>query len=241
MAASIDMKIIITSLSCILSLLSACTSITEEAGFKEVANFYGGSVSFRKGTGISTTATEPQGSYLEVDLTTPGISTYYRDLQLPASNCAYLVYKHLRPKERTDYNYFRVAIQDSTSSHSYTFSPADLELATQSINNLNALLFKLQAADLSAVGNYLDPAALGTMTRDSVASNLRRIGKRLAPFDNYTVQGFEVSKTTLAGEVVPIVRFSVSVSRRQESTVPLFAYINPKPRTQQFLCGLRLP
>ncbi|MFD1874705.1 hypothetical protein [Hymenobacter bucti] len=235
------MKIIYPiALLLIFSSLSACTSITEEAGFKAVADFYGGNVSMKKGTGISTTATEPQGSYLEVDLTTPGIGKYYRDMQLPASNCAYLVYKHLRPRERAGYNYFKVVIQDSAAAHSYTFSPADLELATQSIENFNMLMFKLQAADYPAVLRHLDAAALGTMSHDSVTANLRRISKGLAPFSSYLVQGFEVKQTPLAGQAIPIVRFSVSVSRVQKSTVPLFVYINPKPQTPQFLCGLRL-
>nr|GFC06662.1 dihydrolipoamide dehydrogenase [Tanacetum cinerariifolium] len=153
---------------------SGCSTVTEEAGFKEIVDFYGGSVFLKKGVNISTTATEPQGSYLEVDLNTPGISRYYSDLQIPASNCALLVYKHLRPKQRTDYSYFKIVIQDSTASHAYTFSPADLDFATQSIENLNELMFSLQGADFSAITSKLDPAAIGAINHDSVTATLRR-------------------------------------------------------------------
>ena len=236
------MKIRLTIISLLaLGFLAACSTATEEAGLQEVAAFYGGRVFLKGGAGLSTSATEPQGSYLEVDLNKPGIGKYFSDLQLPASNCAYLVYKHLRPKQRTDYNYFRVVIQDSAASHTYTFSPADLELATQSIDNLNALMFKLQDADFPAIVGKLDPAALGAMSRDSLTANLHRISQRLAPFSSYMVQGFEVRKTPLAGKPVPIVRFALSVSRQQKSTVPLFVFLNPTPNTAQFLCGLRIP
>ena len=236
------MKITLTIISSlILTFLSACSTITEEAGFKEVEEFYGGSVFLKKGANVSTIATGPQGSYLEVDLNTPGISKYYRDLQVPASNCAYLVYKHLRPKQRTDYDYFKVTIQDSATSHTYTFSPADLELATQSIDSLNTLMFRLQAADFSTIVNKLNPAALGTMSHDSVVANLRKISQQLAPFNSYMLQGFEVQKVLLAGQSVPIVRFALSVSRVQKTTVPLLVFLNPAPHTTQFLCGLRIP
>jgi hypothetical protein len=236
------MKTILTiSLFFVISLLSACSTVTEEAGFKEVSEFYGGSVSFKKGAGISTTATELQGSYLEVDLHTPGIGKYYSNLQVPASNCAYLVYKHLRPKQRSDYDYFKVVIQDSAASHTYTFSPTDLELATTSIGRLNALMFSLQADDTTAIVSKIAPPALGTTSRDSVMANLRRISRRLEPFDDYLVQGFDVRKMPLAGQVVPIVRFALSVSRVQKSTVPLLVFLNPTSHAQQFLCGLRIP
>lgn len=236
------MKLLLTVISFLaFSLLSGCSTVTEEAGLKAIADFYGGSVFLKKGANISTTATEPQGSYLEVALTRTGISTYYRDLQIPASNCAFLVYKNLRPRQRTDYGYFKVIIQDSTTSHTYTFSPADLELATQSIKNLNDLMFNLQGEDFSAVVGKLDPAATGTMSGDSVAANLQRISQKLAPFSGYQVQGFEIEKAPLAGKVTPIVRFALSVAREQKGTVPLLAFLNPAPHTQRYLCGLRIP
>lgn len=236
------MKLLFTVISFLaLSLLSGCSTVTEEAGLKEIADFYGGSVFLKKGANISTTATEPQGSYLEIALNRTGISTYYRDLQIPASNCAFLVYKNLRPRQRTDYNYFKVIVQDSTASHTYTFSPADLELATQSLKNLNNLMFSLQGEDFPTVASKLDPAATGTMSSDSVTANLRRISQKLAPFSNYQVQGFEVDKAPLAGKAIPIVRFALSITREQKSTIPLLAFLNPAPHTQRFLCGLRIP
>ncbi|TVT43623.1 hypothetical protein FNT36_05940 [Hymenobacter setariae] len=236
------MKILLTIISfIILGFLAGCSTVTEEAGFKEIADFYGGSVFLKKGVNISTTTTEPQGSYLEVALSTPGISKYYNDLQIPASNCAFLVYKHLRPRQRTDYSYFKVSIQDSTTSHTYTFSPADLEFATQSIGNLNELMFSLQGEDFPAITNKLDPAAIGAMSHDSVTANLHRVSQKLAPFSSYLVQGFEVKKAPLAGKLVPIVRFALSVSREQKGMIPLLVFLNPTPHTQRFLCGLRIP
>ena len=236
------MKIRLTIISLLaLGFLAACSTATEEAGLQEVAEFYGGRVFLKGGAGLSTSATEPQGSYLEVDLNKPGIGKYFSDLQLPASNCAYLVYKHLRPKQRTDYNYFRVVIQDSAASHTYTFSPADLELATQSIDNLNALMFKLQDADFPAIVGKLDPAALGAMSHDSLTANLHRISQRLAPFSSYMVQGFEVRKTPLAGSQCPscALPFRYRASKKARCRF-LFSSI-PPPNTAQFLCGLRIP
>jgi hypothetical protein len=236
------MKILLTVISFLgLSFLASCSTVTEEAGFKEIADFYGGSVFLKKGANISTTATEPQGSYLEIDLNRTGISKYYRDLQIPASNCALLIYKNLRPRQRTDYSYFKVVIQDSTASHTYTFSPSDLEFATQSLQNLRELMFSLQGEDFSTVTSKLDPATLGTMSRDSVAANLHRVSQELAPFSSYLVQGFGVREVPLSGKSVPMVRFALSVLREQKSPVPLLVFLNPTPHTQRFLCGLRIP
>jgi hypothetical protein len=236
------MKILLTIISfLVLCFLSGCSTVTEEAGFKEIADFYGGSMFLKKGANISTTASEPQGSYLEIDLNRTGISKYYRDMQMPASNCALLIYKNLRPLQRTDYNYFKVVIQDSTASHTYTFSPADLEFATQSLQNLNELMFNLQGEDFSAITSKLDPAAIGTMSRDSVSANLHRVSQALAPFSSYLVQGFDIKKAPLTRKSVPIVRFAISVSREQKNTVPLLVFLNPTPHTQRFLCGLRVP
>lgn len=203
---------------------------------------YGGRTFLKKGAGIST-AGGPQGSYLEVDLATRGISKYYSDVQVPASNCAYLVYKHLTPRERTDYDYFKVNIQDSAATHTYTFLPADLELAAQAGSNLNSLLFALQGQDYSTIKAHLDPASLGALSPDSVDGKLRKITTLLAPskeYEEYKVHGFKIDKTPLAGHAVPIVRFLISVPRSPERPVLLVAYLNPKPRAQRYLCGLQL-
>ena len=225
-----------------LGFLPACISSTEEAGIQEISEMYGGRTLLKKGTGVSTSG-GPQGSYLEVDLETRGISKYYDDMQLPASNCAYLVYKHLTPHERPDYNYFKVSIQDSASAHTYTFLPADLELAAKAGSNLNSLLFALQGQDYATVSAHLDPAALGTASPDSATSKLRKIMSLLAPLKEtaaYKVQGFRIEKATLAGQPVPLVGFLISVPRPPERSAILIAYLNPKPRAQRYLYGLRV-
>ena len=102
-------------------------------------------------------------------------------------------------------------------------------------------MFSLQGEDFSAVVSKLDPAAIGTMSGDSVTANLRRVSQELAPFSSYQVQGFEVEKVPLAGKVIHIVRFALSIAREQKSTIPLLAFLNPAPHNQRFLCGLRIP
>lgn len=235
-------RLVTLMLLAFLSFLPACLSSTEEAGMQEISEMYGGRTLFKKGTGVSTGG-GPQGSYLEVDLATRGISKYYSDMQLPASNCAYLVYKHLTPHERPDYNYFKISIQDSTSAHTYTFLPAELELADKAGRNLNSLLFALQGQDYASVSAHLDPAALGGASPDSAASRLRKIMALLAPLKETAackVQGFKLEKATLAGQPTQLVGFLIAVPRPPERSVLLAAYLNPTPRGQRYLCGLRV-
>jgi len=105
------------------------------------------------------------------------------------------------------------------------------------------LLFALRGQDYATVSAHLDPAALGTASPDSATTKLRKIMSLLAPLKEtaaYKVQGFRIEKATLAGQPVPLVGFLISVPRPPERSAILIAYLNPKPRAQRYLYGLRV-
>jgi hypothetical protein len=223
----------------LLAFLGGCSSAAEKQALYEVSEFYSGNVNMTKGSNFSTNGEEPQGHYLAVTLNSPGLSRHYSTPQLPASNCAYLVFSNLTPPEREEYDYLKVTVSDSGSTHTYTYQKPQLQQALTAATNLRTLIFNIQSKEYSAAAANFNPAALGTLPHDSVSSILRTIGRRLNPFTEYRLHGFNLENFPIKGRPQQLVRLYISVPRQPEPDHFLTAVINPKlSDTQQFLYGL---
>jgi hypothetical protein len=222
-------------------LLAGCSSPSEKQALYEISEFYGGSVRLSAGRNFSTSSDEPKGHYLAVALNNPSLSRHFEDLRLPASNCAYLAFSNLKPTEREDYDFVKVALRDSASTHSYSFSQSDLKQALAAGENLRTLIFNIQGSDYVAAANNFNPDALGTMPRDSLPSVMYRLGTRLNPFTEYRIHGFALVREPARGEPLPLVRLFVSVPRPPAPDHHLMVIINPAMSdAEHFLYGLNM-
>lgn len=223
-----------------LSWLASCTTPTEKQGLDAVAQFYGDKVSYSKGSHFSTNAAEPQGKYLEVKVFNAKLSREFADLRLPASNCAYLTYRSLAPVERQAYNYLKVTLQDSLTTHSYTFKAPELALATQAASDLDQLMTRFKDRDYDGVVNSFTPSALPPATRASLPASLAELEKKTGPVTQYYLQGYALTSAPVAGRPQQLVRLFVTVQRAQKPG-KLLAVINPQLRpNEKFLYGLNI-
>jgi hypothetical protein len=211
----------------VLVLLAGCSSPSEKQALYEISEFYGGNVRLSSGRNFST-SDEPKGHYLAVALDNPSLSRYFEDLRLPASNCAYLAFSNLKPAEREDYDFVKVSLKDSASTHTYSFLQADLKQALAAGEDLRTLIFNIQGSDYVAAANNFNSDALGTMPR-------------INPFTEYRIHGFALVQESVSGKPLPLVRLFASVPRPPEPDHHLVFVINPAlSDTEHFLYGLNM-
>ncbi len=235
------MKTLTTFWLLALVLLAGCASPGAKQALYEISEFYGGSVRITSGRNFTTNGNEPQGHYLAVALNSPELGRHYDDLRLPASNCAYLAFNNLKPSERGSYDFVKVALQDSTGTHTYTFPQQQLKQALAAAENLRTLIFNIQGSDYLSAANNFSPDALGTMPRDSLPTIMQRIGTRLNPFTEYRVHGFALTEVPIKGKPHRLIRLYVSVPHAPEPDHFLIFVIDPElTDTQHFLYGFNL-
>jgi len=224
-----------------LLVLAGCSSPSEKQALYEISEFYGGSVRLSSGRNFSTSGEEPQGHYLAVALDKPGLNRHFADLKLPASNCAYLAFSNLKPAERADYDFVKVTLKDSASTHAYSFSQADLTQALAAGEDLRTLIFNIQGSDYVAAANNFNPDALDTIPRDSLTSIMYRLGTRINPFTEYRIHGFALVREPVGSKPLPLVRLFVSVPRPPEPDHHLLFVINPAlSDAEHFLYGMNV-
>ena len=235
------MKLTTTLWVLALGLLAGCSSPSEKQALYEISEFYGGSVRLSSGRNFLANSDELKGHYLSVALDKPSLSRHFADLRLPASNCAYLAFSNLKPTERADYDFVKVALKDSTGTHLYSFPQADLTQALAAGEDLRTLIFNIQGSDYVAAANNFNPDALGTMPRDSLTSVMYRLGTRINPFTEYRIHGFTLVREAVRGQPLPLVRLFVSVPRHPDPDHHLLFVINPAMSdAEHFLYGLNV-
>jgi len=120
-------------------LLSNFMSITdnEDAGVKEILDYYGGQCKYAIGASASTQ--DGGGKFFELEMSQSDVLEEYRDrISMAASNIAYLFYENLK-EERTNYDEVHTVIifKDGTKK-TFEYSTDELEL----VNNRMSLAHK---------------------------------------------------------------------------------------------------
>lgn len=223
----------------LIGLLAGCASPSEKQALEAVAQFYGGSVGFTKGTNVTTNGTDAQGKYLEISLNNPALAKRYSDLRMPASNCAYMVYSKLLPAEQQAYDYLKVNLKDSADAHSYVFRKVELETASRAGSDLNSFLIDLQTEDHNKVLNAFNPRVLNAADQAKLPGQLAAIEKQLSPITDCQVQGYSLVNTKVGKQDVQLVRFFVTVVHSGK-TSRMVLVINPEMHPDQpFLYGMQ--
>ncbi|MDJ0364007.1 hypothetical protein QMK33_02495 [Hymenobacter sp. H14-R3] len=171
--------------------LAGCTSDAENKALHVVEKFYGGHATYLKGSHFSANAREPQGKFLQLSLGDVDFaSTYGTDLEVPAANCAYLLYHQMTAAERTAYDYLSIKLIEGQASHTLPFSMASLALADQGVSRLTTIMAALQRQDYQYVVARLDPAAFGATSPGNMPPRLAAITQQLTPLASYQLLGY---------------------------------------------------
>ncbi|WP_201978628.1 hypothetical protein [Hymenobacter rubidus] len=190
---------------------TACNSPLPNApSLDALTQQYGGTAKLEKGSNTGD-ASSPQGKYLEIILSSPKLEQRYPQLKVPASNCAYVLYKKLDDSQRKEYDAIKVTLVDSTAKQDFTYPMADLALAQQAEGNLTAFMGNVKSKDYRAAGASMNPVALGTMSPDSVPGQIAKVGSVVNPIETYRVEGFEVMKLPGGNDSQHMIWFIVSV------------------------------
>ena len=223
-----------------LPLLASCTvSDNEQQGLDEVVQRYGGKVSFKIGTFTSTNPQGPQGKTLEIDLANADLTRYGRRFDLPASNSATLVYKHMTAAERADYDCLQVVLQQGDSSRTFVYKMPVLAQSEQAYSQLRVLLEGWKRHDYQAVADRWTQAALTRPDRTELPAAVARQGEKIGPIASFTPEGFLRSEVPVQGQTKQLMSVYVSIAAPSGATRQMSFVLDPQLKTsEQFLYGL---
>ncbi len=170
------------------NLLSNFISITdrENAGVKEILDFYGGYCEYSIGVALSTA--EANTKYFELKLSKSEVlDNNLKSPDLVASNMSYIFFNNLK-EEKKNYTEIHSVLQ-FTNGEEYKeiYSKEQLELTQQKMAVLNKVLEILKSNDLEALKNILSNESYNTDSKNDLIKNIHDVK---ASFGN--VKGFQL-------------------------------------------------
>lgn len=196
-------------------------SASEPNGVQAIANYYGGKVVYSEGILVSSNEDKVQGKYFGITLTevNESIWSYYGSFDLPASNCAYLLYHSLSPKKKNECSFVRVVIEGAKSKGKYDFTAADLieaEKAVQMSDNLIEIIkqgdydgfIQKRSGEADPKGEWVQQIPL-----------LRDVDSKYGKPKGFNIHGFKSVGKNIDGRIKWFVRVSGVLIRQRENTV----------------------
>jgi len=185
-------------------LLSNFMSITdnEDAGVKEILEYYGGQCKYSIGTSASTQ--DGKEKFFELEMSQSDVLEEYRDrISMAASNIAYLFYENLK-EERTNYDEIHAVIifKDGTKK-TFEYSTDELEL----VNNRMSLAIK--TVSLITSKNYEELVLLlnneiTNFDKDELIASLAALEPQLEEVKEFLPFGYHVREVDNGMKVLHI-------------------------------------
>ncbi|WP_299122464.1 hypothetical protein [uncultured Tenacibaculum sp.] len=176
-------------------LLSNFISITdnEDAGVKEILDFYGGQCKYSIGTSISTK--NGKKKYFELEISKSEVlEKNFNRIEMPASNIAYLFYRNLK-KEKNNYDeiHSTIIFEDGTKK-TFPYSVATLELVNNRMKLTNHTINLLTNKDYETLKSILN-TELFEFDKNELITNIKKIELQLGEIKEFRPYGFRIRET----------------------------------------------
>lgn len=217
----ITIKLLIFIFISILFAISCSNKINSEPeGVRNIAAYYGGKVVFSEGVSVPSGDDRIQGRYYEIILSgvDESVWSYYGTLDLPASNCAYLLYHSLSLDEKKKYEFVRIRIKSKNASGKYDFPVDDLAQAEKAEQRSNDLILMLKK------GRYND--FMRSRSAESGPASewiqqiplLEDIDNKYGRIKSFNLHGFNSVGKDADGKIKWFVRLSGVLIREKQNT-----------------------
>ncbi|WGH75752.1 hypothetical protein P8625_00900 [Tenacibaculum tangerinum] len=173
-------------------LLSNFISITdnEDAGVKEILEFYGGQCKYA--IGVSASTKDGKKKYFELEMSKSGIlEDNANRIEMPASNIAYLFYRNLKEeKENYDEIHSIIVFEDGTKK-TFEYSTETLELVDERMSLVNHTVDLLTKKDYESLKLLLN-TELFEFDKNEFLTNIKKFEPQLGKIKEFRPFGFRI-------------------------------------------------
>jgi hypothetical protein len=185
-------------------LLSNFIDITdnEDAGVKEILDFYGGQCKYAIGASASTK--EGNKKYFELEMSqSDAIEKLADKMEMPASNIAYLFYRNLKDeKENYDEIHSVIIFEDGTKK-TFEYSTKQLGLVHNRMKTVNKVVELISSNDFQTLKSILNNELVG-FDKDEIITNLENMNPKLGKVIEFNPYGFRINKSKSGIEILHI-------------------------------------
>jgi hypothetical protein len=174
-------------------LLSNFIVITdnEDAGIKEILDFYGGQCKYAIGASASTK--DGSKKYFELEMSKSELLEENSNrIEMPASNIAYLFYRNLKD-ENYDAIHTVIIFEDGTKK-TFEYSTDNLELVKNRMSLVNHTVDLLTKKDYDGLKSILSKTNF-IFDKDEFMSNIIKFEQKFGKINEFRPFGFGIKKT----------------------------------------------
>ena len=203
----------------LLLLFSGCASQTVPQGIKDILAFYGGSVNYSVGVSVSSGNSENSGKFYQIVLDSTDVKKYFESEDLPASNCAYILYHSLSGKEKSDYSFIRIIISEYSRSEKYDFRMERLHQVEQCMPTLTRVVDCLKYSRYRMLRTLFSPSIPADSIDDKkIEQPNMAIDSAYGHVSKFTMNGFYFTSPEIAGRSTSLVHIAGVLIREKQNT-----------------------
>ncbi len=169
-------------------VLTSCASETETKAVQEIANFYGGRVSYSKG--VATSTSEGSKLYFELKLSdSPYINSV--EAEEPGSFSAFAVYRNLSEEEKEKYTHIKTSIEqqagDSKKTTEFEYTVQKLKTVEAKLSKIKLLQETLKHRHYGQLTELMDSSAFSNFDMKAFYAQLDTIANACGEINEYQI------------------------------------------------------
>lgn len=169
-------------------------SDNENKGIKEILNFYGGNCKYSVVYAASTN--EGKEKYFEVEMSKSDVvEKFSEELEMPASNIAYLFYHNLK-QEKNNYDKIRVVIiLQNGKKWTFNYPKEDLAIVDRKMSVVEKVVDVIKRKNFEELKPFLNPdTAYVHYSEDTLIANLVKFDPQFGTIKEFLPYGFRRSQ-----------------------------------------------
>ena len=185
-------------------VLSNFMSITdnEDAGVKEILDYYGGYCKYA--VGVSASTKDGNKKYFELEMSqSDAIEELSDKIEMPASNIAYLFYKNLKEENENYDEIHSVIIFKDGTKKTFEYSTEQLGKVNNRMKTVNKVVELINSNDFLTLKSMLNIEFV-EYDKDELITNLENMNPKFGKVTEFNPYGFRINKTKNGTEILHV-------------------------------------
>lgn len=178
-------------------------SSSEEEGIKEILEIYAGKCTY--GVGSLETEKENASAYFQLEVTeSDAVDDFVKTPELPASNIAYLFYKNLSEKDKSQYSEIHTVLHPWGGNKArYRYPAEQLERVEQRMDVVKKVVESLKSHRIMDIRPMLNNDLFG-YDKDALIKEIETTEPQLGNISEFLTYGYTISITDTGQEILHV-------------------------------------